>query len=991
MVRTVINKQEQAEEIKSLKRRIVELEKREAEYKKYRQSLHESEQKYKLLSDNIIDIVWMMNIKTQKFDYISPSIERISGFTQREAMRLPLSETVTPVSYEYAISVLIEELEREKIPGVDPSRLRTLQLEEICKDSAIIQVEAQLRFLRDAAGIPTHVVGITRDIGERNRVEKALRDSEERFRRQAENSPDIIYRFRLSPKPTLEYFNPAVTTILGYSEEEIRAGLGFIFNLMQSEDKKIAEGIITSNEKQQQQPLTLEIKHKNGTPVWLEIRYVPILGRDGKVEVLEGIARDVTQRKLAEKALLESEERLRTMMEASSEGFIFSDGEKILDINGRGARRFGFKQSEMVGKELADFAGHESLQLIQKNIAENHTQPYEAVFQRKDGSPFPVEIRVRNIVHKDNNVRLIVFRDLTMQKQYENLLENIVINAPTSMSVIQDEKFKFVNKRFLVDTGYTEAEIQAMDIMQCVYPEDRESMTRNVRQMLLGNRIEPFEFRTVNKSAEIQWVLQSSTLITYNRRLATLSMYLDITEQKKNEAALRESEQKYRLLSDNATDVVSTLNLKTLMFDYISPSVERVNGYTPAEAMTIPLDKALTPASFENSMKILSEELAHDNDPGVDPDRIRTIELGQIHKDGSIVPTEVRLKFLRDTKGAPTHVISSTRDITERKRDEARLRQSEENLTTYINNAPAGVYICDLNGILMYGNRKAEEILGFKKEEFIGKSFWDLGVLPEQSQAKALTLQEKNAKGITTGPDEFEIVKKDGSLIWLEVTTTPITQRGVTLLIGYARDITDRKKAEEALRISEENYRNSIDRSPMGVVVFDDNEKILYANRAILDIYGFERVEELQNTPIKERYTPESYADYILRSEKFKTDRTSTSYELSVRRKGGGIRHLHAFRNEILWGGQKRFQLLYNDITDQKHAQEAMRISEENFHNSIDNSSVGIMVFKQNEDIIYANRALLDIYGYENIDELKNTPLEERYTPKTYAEYLVRH
>ena len=99
MVRAAITKSEPSRELKVLRQRVAEMEVREAEYKKAEQVLRESEQKYRLLSDNVTDIVWIMDIKTQKFDYFSPSVERIRGYTPVEAMEIPLSKTMTPASY----------------------------------------------------------------------------------------------------------------------------------------------------------------------------------------------------------------------------------------------------------------------------------------------------------------------------------------------------------------------------------------------------------------------------------------------------------------------------------------------------------------------------------------------------------------------------------------------------------------------------------------------------------------------------------------------------------------------------------------------------------------------------------------------------------------------------------------------------------------------------------------------------------------------------
>ena len=140
----------------------------------------------------------------------------------------------------------------------------------------------------------------------------------------------------------------------------------------------------------------------------------------------------------------------------------------------------------------------------------------------------------------------------------------------------------------------------------------------------------------------------------------------------------------------------------------------------------------------------------------------------------------------------------------------------------------------------------------------------------------------------------------------------------------------DRLRVEEALRRSEENFRRSLDDSPLGVRIVTVEGETIYANRAILDIYGYDSIEELNTTPLKKRYTPESYAEFQIRREKRKRgDYGPSEYEISIVRKDGEVRQLQVFRKEILWDGEKQFQVIYQDITERKQAEEELRASRE--------------------------------------------------------------
>jgi PAS domain S-box-containing protein len=143
---------------------------------------------------------------------------------------------------------------------------------------------------------------------------------------------------------------------------------------------------------------------------------------------------------------------------------------------------------------------------------------------------------------------------------------------------------------------------------------------------------------------------------------------------------LEASERRYRLLAENASDIIWTLNLESRRFDYVSPSVLRVRGLTPDEAMAMSLEETLSPPSFELALKVMAEEFERDGKEGVDPNRSRTLEVQQACKDGSFVWAEATMTFIRNEEGRPVGVLGATRDINERKRAEAERRKLEERL-----------------------------------------------------------------------------------------------------------------------------------------------------------------------------------------------------------------------------------------------------------------------------------------------------------------------
>lgn len=810
-----------------------------------------------------------------------------------------------------------------------------------------------------------------------------------------------------------------------------------------------------------------------------------------RLQTVTGQLVNVIKRKMYEDSLVESESRLRTMMEASSEGFALHDGNIVMDINDYGASLFGCEREELIGKNANDFIAPESHDLFTRNINISFNKTYGAIFRKKDGTTFPVELKARNIMHNNEEVRLVSFRDMTAQKKYENLLENIVVNAPIAMYIEQDRKFKFVNKWFCRDSGYSESELLAMDAINMVWPEDRDIVRKRTIEMLKGKRSEAFRFRTTNKAGEKRWVMQSVASIIYNNRRASLASYVDITEQMKAEQKLRESERNYRALAESITDIFFAMD-NELKYVYWNKASEKLTGVTADEAIGKHLydifpdteetrkaentyRKAIqtnSPQHLETPYRIRDREYIFDinaypsktgvsvfvrditekrqaekalkssedrfrrladnardiifrfrttSNPGYDymspavlrisgytpeefyrdsdlifkivhPDDLaylkamtsrpqdfldKPVTLRWISKEGKTIWTEQRAVPIYDENNNVVAIEGITRDITERKLADEELKESQRNLQTYMDNAPDGICSYDPQGILYYGNKKAEEILGYQRKELIGKSFLTLNILAPDYLIKAGVLLALNAKGASTGPDEFELIKKDGSHTWVEISTAPIKQKDKVLVLSFIREINDRKRAEEALKASEKNYRNSIDASPLGAVVFTTDEKILYANQAVLDMYGYKDVEELRNTPVKERQTEESYAEYLIRSEKFKKgELTSANYEIGIIRKDGTVKYLGAYRRDMVWNGQRQFQILYNDITERKKAVDEIRESRARFKDLAKLLPLAVWETDENGFITYTNDETMRLFGYSIQDTAPNHYLQ---------------
>jgi len=199
----------------------------------------------------------------------------------------------------------------------------------------------------------------------------------------------------------------------------------------------------------------------------------------------------------------------------------------------------------------------------------------------------------------------------------------------------------------------------------------------------------------------------------------------------------------------------------------------------------------------------------------------------------------------------------------------------------------------------------------------------------------------------------------------------------------------ERKRIEAALVQSEQNFRNSLDNSPMGTCIISVNGDLVYANKAILDIYGYADFDELKNTSARQRYTAESYAEHQKRKELRKSgDYAPSNYEIGIVRKDGKIRYLDTTRKAVKWNGETCFQVIYQDITQQKLYRQAWKDSEERFHRAIDNIPDIVIIYDSDLRIQYINSALFKITSIPPASCI-GVKCGELFSADFYSKYLT--
>ncbi len=342
------------------------------ERRRAEEALNAGEAQYRLLAEHTTDFVWLMDMDLRP-TYQSPSAEKLTGFTQQEIMDLPLEKRVTAGSLKLATEVFLEELPRVKAdPGYNPVRI--LELEYCCKDGTTAWAENKFSVIRDPSGEAVSILGEARDITERKHVEEVLKDSEAKYRLLADNMVDGVWLLDMNLK--LIYCSPSSEKQSGFTVQEIME-MSLEQYFTPESLKVVAEAFLETMPKVEADPdynpvLTLELEFykKDGTAFWAESKFSVIRDRHGKPVSILGLARDITERKRIEAALIESEEKYRVVVENSLESIYIAVDGMIKFANNRAEAFTGYSQEEISSSPFIEFIHPDDRQVV----AERHIQ-----------------------------------------------------------------------------------------------------------------------------------------------------------------------------------------------------------------------------------------------------------------------------------------------------------------------------------------------------------------------------------------------------------------------------------------------------------------------------------------------------------------------------------------------------------------------------------------------------------------------------------------
>jgi len=518
-------------------------------------------------------------------------------------------------------------------------------------------------------------------------------------------------------------------------------------------------------------------------------------------------------------------------------------------------------------------------------------------------------------------------------------------------------------------------------------PIEIDEFAKTIRA--IAREVEAGRFRLARRKLGVRQ--RKRILKLYSQRLMSklekklVELQREIVRHEQLEKKLRETQEKYRVIAENTSDVIFTTD-KKLRFTFVSPSVKRLLGWTAEEVLSMKLEQLLTPASFEFAMKTLPEEQEVARMQPRDPARARTLELELLRKDGSTVWAEARASLL-PIEGQNVGIVGVVRDITDRKKAQEAARLKEEYFEALIERSSDVLTVIDSLGTVRYQSRNYEAVWGRPGAGEIGRDLFK-DVHPDD-----VALVAEKWHYLLKNPQDTVMIDvraqhTDGTWRTIEVVARNLLDDPLVqgIVVNF-RDVTERRKVADALQKSEERYRMLAENAVEVILVIQDG-LIKFANSKAAELSGYS-VEELVSQPFLKFVHPDDRDLLAYRYvSRLKGEAVPEVYEFRVVTKDGGVRWGELNAVVVSWEDRPAALYFVRDITERKQAEEALRRSEQRYRSVLERMDHSYFEVDLSGNITFVNDSTCRFLGYSQ-EELLGMNYK-RFTAEDYVESIFQ-
>ena len=893
-------------------------------------------------------------------------------------------------------------------PRLEENARRALAGEEFIAEEQLGDRTFEARHvpLRDHSGRITGLVGVTTDITERKQAEDALRGSEERYQRITEAVTDYIYTVRVQGGRAVQTTHrPGCLGVTGYSADEFGANPRLWLQMVTDEDRPEVEHearlVLAGDEPS---PLEHRIIHKSGSVRWVRSTIVPRRDDGGHLTSYDGLIQDITERKLAEEALKESENAFRKVLEASSSAVLLQNStaafvdcnQAALDLLKMTREQFINMTPDQISVEFQP-NGRRSEEYAPEMTALGWKgfHRFEWTCRNLEGGEFIVEVTLVPITINGQLMLHCTWRDITERKVAEEALKksetkwrSLFEILPVGVSVL-DSRHGVVEMNpaleRILDLSHTSMAAGMHSERQYLRP-DLTPMSPfdfpTARAALEGSAVGPVEIGVMKEDGATVWTEVTATPVPFvDAGLVVVTV--DTTERRLAGEALRRSEALYRSILDSSPDTVAITGMDARLRVYSAASVEMF----ALESGTDLTGRLITDFIAPEDRARAVENIGRMHVRGEGRSERTPDEYRALRADGSAFDVEVMAEFIRDETGEPTGIVFDVHDISERKRVEASLQKTMDMLDQSQSMARLGGWEYDVATDRVSWTNEVFRIYGVGPDFDPGDAGKQIGFF---APGDALVMEKAFGGAVDRGEPydlELRLVRGDGEAIWVRTFGRPVMNEGrVVRVVGGIQDITDRRNAEKALRESEARFREMFEQTQaVQLLIEPENGRILRANPAACRFYGYpvEALERLNIADLNQLDPGEIGAEM-----QAALDARRNHFIFPHRLASGEIRQVEVRSSAIDLGGQRALHSIIHDITERKRAEDALRESEARNRALTQSAHEAIVTADSTGRIVGWNPAAETVFGYSESEMIGRT-LPSVIPPRFRANHLA--